>query len=128
MKAATTLFELIKACDSAIVDGYEVTEFRSSGELFELHWCDGDDRCLFADQPIQFVDGLDGFDVLDTEGKSRTLEFFGQRPRLMGPDPAIEALLEWLEDNVGMGTDIHFDNDGQIKSEQVLNALQARLG
>lgn len=40
---------------------------------------------------------------------------------------AIEQLKYWLEDNVDQGTDIAFDNDEEIFSEQVLAALNTLL-
>lgn len=36
----------------------------------------------------------------------------------------IEQLVLWLEDNVGQGTDIAFDNDGEVFSEHALSALE----
>lgn len=39
----------------------------------------------------------------------------------------LEQLVLWLEDNVNMGTDIHFDNDGEITSEEALPALTQML-
>lgn len=35
-----------------------------------------------------------------------------------------QTLIAWLEDNAAMGTEIHFDNDGEINSDVVLKALE----
>jgi hypothetical protein len=37
---------------------------------------------------------------------------------------AMQQLKSWLDDNVDMGTDIHFDNDGEITSEEVATAWE----
>jgi hypothetical protein len=40
---------------------------------------------------------------------------------------AMQQLKSWLDDNVDMGTDIHFDNDGEITSEEVVTAWESWL-
>lgn len=36
----------------------------------------------------------------------------------------ISCLKDWLQDNISMESDLFFDNEGEIKSEQVLEALK----
>ncbi len=40
---------------------------------------------------------------------------------------AVTELKKWLECNVDMGTDIHFDDEGKIRSKQALKGLSAIL-
>jgi hypothetical protein len=35
----------------------------------------------------------------------------------------IGHLVQWLEDNVGLESELHFDNEGDVKSQDVLDAL-----
>jgi hypothetical protein len=40
-------------------------------------------------------------------------------------DP-IQCLILWLEDNIGLESELHFDNEGRVKSQDVLDALIKR--
>lgn len=40
---------------------------------------------------------------------------------------AVQQLLLWLEDNIDCGSTLHFDNEGQVTSQQVLSALRECL-
>lgn len=37
----------------------------------------------------------------------------------------LDALKSWLQDNIDMGSDLCFDNDGKVKSEHVLAAFDS---
>lgn len=40
---------------------------------------------------------------------------------------ALNALYDWLEDNIAMGSEIVFDDEGRIDSEQVLGAFEKAM-
>lgn len=40
----------------------------------------------------------------------------------------LDALKSWLQDNIDMGSDLCFDNDGEVKSEHVLAAFNSLMG
>ena len=39
----------------------------------------------------------------------------------------LDALKSWLQDNIDMGSDLCFDNDGEVKSEHVLAAFNSLM-
>jgi hypothetical protein len=54
----TTLFALLKAADVIEIDGYEVDECNYLPDnTVRLDYCGGDERTLFADQPVSFDHG-----------------------------------------------------------------------
>lgn len=69
---------------------------------------------------------LDGFAELD----SLTLEM--EPETALGHSsnipPEIDALMDWLQDNIGMESPLHFDNDGEIGSSEVLEAMKTLIG
>lgn len=82
----TTLFALIRAFDFARIDGYEVESTEMVDGAYRLGWCGGDDAADFNDQPLEFVEGRDEFDIVDVEGEKFSIEFFGPRPYLTPAD------------------------------------------
>lgn len=90
------------------------------GLLDESVWADlvKEARRVDLDGSLEFPSGVGGSEEV-TSPLSRH-----------SPDPdfeALESLRLWLEDNVGLESELHFDNEGKIRSARVLKALEKLL-
>lgn len=116
--AATTLCALMRACDSAVIDGFEVDEFSGSdnlaalatnlreclvpeprGPFFRLEWCGGDESAVFAEQAVKFEDGATSFEITDIEGITHSIQLFAERPHLVQSDVALTKFHEEATDD-----------------------------
>jgi hypothetical protein len=64
---------------------------------------------------------------LDDAGKQKIYRIASDQVHAELDEAALQALMAWLQDNVDGESEISFDNDGRIKSADVLAALTAKL-
>jgi hypothetical protein len=105
----TTLFALISACGSAIIDGYEVDEFRSDGTHWTVLWNGKQSQATFADLTYEVGQDNRSFEVVDLEANLYEIQFFAHGRHLTPVETVldVDATFETRSARIDLLTEIY---------------------